>query len=113
MKNILKISVLAGAMFIAFESQAQTKSDTTFGQKVGKTAKSVGKTTAKTAKKVGNKTAEVASKGASGVVDKKYDSKVGPAGQTIYINKNSRYYYVNKKGRRVYVAESQLRNKPM
>ena len=65
----------------------------------------------RTAKKVGNKTAELAVKGASKVADKTYASKVGPSGQTIYIDKNSKYYYVNKKGAKVYVSKARLRNK--
>ncbi|OKS87494.1 hypothetical protein RG47T_2955 [Mucilaginibacter polytrichastri] len=67
----------------------------------------------KTINKIGNKTAQVAVKGASAVADKKYDGKVGPAGQTIYINKKSHYYYVNARGKKVYVSKSKLRNKPM
>ncbi|WP_069658889.1 hypothetical protein [Arcticibacter eurypsychrophilus] len=65
----------------------------------------------KTARKVGNKTAELAVKGASKVADKTYANKVGPGGQTIYIDKNSKYYYVNKKGAKVYVSKAKLRNK--
>jgi len=63
----------------------------------------------KTAKKVGNKTSEIAAKGAAKVVDKTYKDKVGPQGQTIYIDNQSRYYYVNKKGTRVYVSKSKLK----
>ena len=66
-----------------------------------------------TAKKVGNKTAEVASKGKSAVVDEVYKDKIGPAGQSpIYIDHDSKYYYVDKKGKKVYVAKSSLKNKP-
>jgi hypothetical protein len=65
----------------------------------------------KTATKVGNKTEEVASKTKSAIVDNKYKGKVGPNGQTIYIDHDSKYYYVNKKGRKVYVAKSKLRDK--
>ncbi|GAA4341338.1 hypothetical protein GCM10023149_53540 [Mucilaginibacter gynuensis] len=96
MKNMFKAAILAAGMFIAFDTHAQ----------------SVGQDVKKTAKKVGNKTAEIASKGKSAVVDKKYDGKVGPQGQTIYIDKNSYYYYVNKKGRHIYVKEADLVAKP-
>jgi hypothetical protein len=66
-----------------------------------------------TAKKVGNKTAEVASKGKSSVVDEVYKDKVGPAGQSpIYIDHESKYYYVDKKGKKVYVPKSSLKDKP-
>jgi hypothetical protein len=100
MKNVIKVAVLAAGLFIAADTQAQV---------VKKTGKAIGNT----ASKVGNKTAEIASKGASAVADQKYDKKVGPRGQTIYIDKNSAYYYVNKKGRHVYVREADLKAKPM
>ena len=66
-----------------------------------------------TVKKAGNKTAELASKGKSSVVDEVYKDKVGPAGQSpIYIDHSSKYYYVDKKGKKVYVAKSSLKDKP-
>ena len=65
------------------------------------------------AKTVGNKTAELASKGKSGVVDEVYKNKMGADGQTpIYIDHSSKYYYVDKKGKKVYVAKSTLKDKP-
>jgi hypothetical protein len=124
MKNIFKVALFAASLYTAGQAQAQTThKDTTFGQKVDKTAKKVGKSTAKTAKKVGNttsdaakdvgkKTSEVAAKGAAAVVDKKYDGVVSPTGQTVYINDKSQYYYVNKKGHRVYLKKSELITKP-
>lgn len=95
MRNILKVAALAAGMFIASESLAQ----------------SVGKKVGNTAKKVGNKSAEIANKGASSIVDKKYDGKAGPNNETIYIDKNSQYYYINKKGKRIYLKETELRAK--
>lgn len=65
------------------------------------------------AKKVGNKTAELASKGKSSVVDEVYKNKMGADGQTpIYIDHSSKYYYVDKQGKKVYVAKSTLKDKP-
>ena len=65
------------------------------------------------AKKVGNKTAELASKGKSSVVDEVYKNKMGANGQTpIYIDHSSKYYYVDKQGKKVYVAKSTLKDKP-
>lgn|SRR5512143_2108728 len=65
----------------------------------------------KSAKTVGNKTAEVASKGKSRVTDKVYKDKVGPNGETIYIDDHSRYYWIDKKGHRHYESEAALKNK--
>jgi len=118
MKNVFKVWMLGTALLVAGTTQAQVAEKA--GRAVDKGATAVGtgakkgvKAVGKGAKKVGKKTSEVASKGASAVVDKKYDSKTGPAGQTIYIDKNSAYYYVNKSGKRVYVKESALVDKPM
>jgi Mn-dependent DtxR family transcriptional regulator len=91
MKNLFKVAIMVTALFAAVQVNAQTVK--------------------KDAKKVGHKTSEVAAKGASAVVDKRYRGKSGPEGQTIYINKYSHYYYVNKLGHRVYLKESQLRDK--
>jgi hypothetical protein len=99
MKNVIKVALLATGMFVAINTNAQV-------------VKKTGKAISKTATKVGNKTAELASKGSSAVVDKKYDEKVGPQGQTLYIDKNSAYYYVNKKGHRVYVTKAHMKDKP-
>ncbi|WP_345950406.1 MULTISPECIES: hypothetical protein [unclassified Mucilaginibacter] len=118
MKNVIKVALLAAGLFVAADTQAQVVKKTGTAIKkgakaVGNTAEDGAKAVGKGAKKAGNKTAEVASKGKSAVVDKKYDSKVGPGGQTIYIDKNSAYYYVNKKGRHIYVREADLVVKPM
>ena len=134
MKHLFKTTLFAASLFVAAQSHAQTQKDTTVGQKVGTTAKKVGHATSSAAKDVGHatssaakdvghatssaakdvghKTSEIASKGASAVVDKKYDGKAGPNGETIYIDKNSYYYYVNKKGRHVYVPKAELIDKP-
>jgi len=65
----------------------------------------------KSAKAVGNKTAEVASKGKARVTDKVYKEKVGPNGQTIYIDDHSKYYWIDKKGHRNYVTDADLKAK--
>lgn len=112
MKKLFKTAMFAASLFAASTAFAQTHKDTTLGQKIGTTAKKGWHATKKAGKAVGNKTAEVASKGAAAVADKKYDEKVGPQGQTIYIDKNSAYYYVNKKGHHVYVPKAKLVVKP-
>lgn len=76
------------------------------------TVKKTGKAIKKGAKKVGNKTAEVASKSKAVITDEKHKDKVGPNGQTIYIDNHSKYYWVDNKGRRHYVTEVELKDKP-
>jgi hypothetical protein len=78
---------------------------------ITKSAKATGQAVSKGASAAGKKTAEVASKGQSKIVDKTYDGKAGPDGETIYINNQSKYYWVDKKGHRHYVAESELKDK--
>jgi len=73
--------------------------------------KKTGKAIKKGAKKAGNKTAEVASKGKAAITDEKHKDKVGPNGQTIYIDNHSKYYWVDDKGRRHYVTEAELKPK--
>jgi uncharacterized low-complexity protein len=104
MKTIFKAALFSAALFAAVQAQAKTMSaDTT------KITKKVGNA----ATKVGHKTSEIAAKGAAAVVDKKYEGKCGPHGETIYINEHSHYYYINKKGHRVYLKESELMDKKM
>jgi hypothetical protein len=100
MKTLLKSALLTAALFVAAQTHAKTmERDTT---KVGAATR-----------KVGHKTSELAAKGAAAVVDKKYEGKCGPNGETVYINEHSHYYYVNKKGHRVYLKKSQLMDKKM
>jgi hypothetical protein len=101
MKNVLKVAILAAGIFSFAQSNAQTQ-EPTVGHKIGNTAK-----------KVGHKTAHVAVSGTAAITDKKYEGKCGPQGQTVYINKNSQYFYVGKKGQRVYLKKSQLMDKKM
>lgn len=77
--------------------------------KVEKGAKKTWKGTKKGAKKAGHKTAELASKGKAGVTDKKSDVWIGPEGQTIYRTGDNRYYWVNGRGKRIWVSEKALR----
>lgn len=104
MKNLFKATMFAAALFGTAQSFAGTpfQEHQTTGDKVKHTAK-----------EVGHKTSNIAANGASRVVDKKYDGKYGPHGETVYINKNSHYYYINSKGHRVYVLKSHLMDKKM
>lgn len=63
------------------------------------------------AEETGDAISETAGKAAAEIDDRRHDTKVGPDGQTIYISDDSRYYYVNDQGKRVYVSEWQLMDK--
>ena len=75
------------------------------------TTKKVTTTVKEGATKVGNKTAELASKGKNAITDKIYKDKEGPNGETIYINKHSKYYWIDKKGHKVPISKNKLQNK--
>jgi len=109
MKKVIGAALFAAALFVAGQVHAQSKDTTSFKTKVHKTTKQVGDA----ATKIGHKTSELAVKGASAVVDKQYKGKCGPNGETIYINSHSQYYYVDTKGHKVYLKESELKDKKM
>lgn len=102
--------LLCFALFLGLASgvKAQEKEGSEVKQEVNKGAKKV----KKGAKKAGNKTAEIASKAKAEVTDQVYKDKVGPDGQTIYMDNHSRYYWVDNKGKRHYVTEAKLKDKP-
>src|SRR6476620_9460297 len=96
MKKVIGISLLFFGL--ASVSNAQAVKKTEHAVKSG-------------AKAVGNKTAEVASKGRSRVTDKRYQGATGPNNETIYVDDHSKYYWVDKKGKRHYIAQSELKTK--
>ncbi len=60
---------------------------------------------------VAMKTGKQKNRNASKTVDQPYSDRVGPEGQTVYIDKDAKYYYMNEKGERIYVSKSDLREK--
>jgi hypothetical protein len=101
MKHVLKVAIFATGILAFGLSHAQAQQDSSLGHKIGHVAK-----------KVGHATAHAAASGVAAVKDKKYEGKCGPQGQAVYINENNKFYYVNKKGHRVYLQKSQLMDKP-
>ncbi len=75
------------------------------------TSTNVGQQTEDAAEAVGNKTAELGAKGAAAITDKVYKGKVGPDGQTIYIEDDGQYYWIDGKGKKIYVTEVELKDK--
>lgn len=109
MKKIAGI-VLAAFLGLSAPAFAQSKTEKT-GNDLKKGAAKAWQGTKKGAKVVGNKTAEAASKGKAAVTDKKSNTWIGPEGQTIYISGDNRYYWINGKGKRIYVSEAALKAK--
>ena len=100
-KHLLGGLTLAFLSVLALNSNAQEKKE------------SVGQSISKTATKVGNKTAEIAVKGTAKVADKVYEGKQAPDGSDVYINSKNKKYYINKKGGKVYLKNSQIKNRPV
>ena len=112
MKNLFVIVASTAMLSFTYAVKAQEKQDTaSAGYHFKKGAEIVVDKTEEGAEKVGNKTAEIASKGAAKMIDKTYVDKVGPSGQTIYIDKHSKYYYVDEKGKKVYVTKREMKAK--
>ncbi|WP_316804087.1 hypothetical protein [Pedobacter nototheniae] len=92
---------LVGGLTLSVNAQEKKSGVEKAGQAIGKTAD-----------KVGKKTAEVAVKGASKVADKVYKGKMAPDGSDVYINSKNEKYYVNKKGAKIWLKASQIKNRP-
>lgn len=103
------IAVAALGLF-SLNTNAQEKKEKK--TEVGKALQKTGKAVEKGANAVGNKTAEVAVKGGAKIADQTYKGKMAPDGSNVYIDGKNRKYYVNKKGAKIYLKASQIRNKP-
>ena len=98
MKTLFGILLFACFISMSYTANSQVVKKTTHAVATG-------------AKKTANKTAELASKGKSHVTDKVYKDKVGPDGQTIYIDHHSKYYWIDRKGHKNYVTSAELKDK--
>lgn len=114
MRKYLPAIATLGFLFFSMQLSAQTDKrhkDTSLKQEIKENTRAAGKEIKEGAEKVGDKTAEIAVKGASTVTDKVYQNKTGPNGQTIFIDEHSKYYWVNEKGKKVYISADQLKDK--
>ena len=64
------------------------------------------------AQSVGDKINEGANDAAAAIKDQKVDDKVGPGGETVYLNDEAKYYYINNEGDKVFISKIQLKDKP-
>jgi len=98
MKKLIILACAVACSF-TFSVNAQTKN------------KSVGKKISNTADTVAVKTKATTKKGVAKMVDKTYEGKQGPNGETVYIDNHSRYYYITGKGEKKYVTKAELKDK--
>lgn len=106
-KYIKSLTAMAMITSVAFTAVAQEKKT-----EAGKVIQKTGKAVEKGAKSAGNKVAEVTVKGGAKVVDQKYKGKMAPDGSNVYIDGKNNKYYINKKGAKVYLKASEIRNRP-
>jgi len=101
MKKVIFILVYSLLFSAVIAVKAQDTSSV--GKELKEAGKATGKAVKKAAKTVGNKTAEVGAKGAAEITDRSLKNRKGTNGETIYVDKFDRKYYINKKGKRVYL----------
>lgn len=59
----------------------------------------------------GDKIKEGVNDAAAAITDQKLKNKVGPGGETAYVDGNGKYYYINNSGEKVFITQAQLRVK--
>ena len=110
-RYIVGLFAVAALGLFSLNTNAQEKKEKK--TEVGKALQKTGKAVEKGATAVGNKTAEVAVKGTAKVADQTYKGKMAPDGSNVYIDGKNRKYYVNKKGAKVYLKASEIKNRPV
>ena len=109
MKKMVGIAFLG--LFLASSSVGNAQEEKSTGDKIEHGAKKAGKGVKNGAKAVGTKSAEVGSKSKAKVTDQVYKTKIGPNGETIYIDNRNQYYWIDKKGHKHYLPYGQLKDK--
>ncbi|WP_276371004.1 hypothetical protein [Chryseolinea sp. H1M3-3] len=62
------------------------------------------------AQSAGDKISEGVNDAAAAIKDEKIKDKVGPGGETVYVNEAGKYYYINNEGNKVFITELQLKD---
>jgi hypothetical protein len=66
----------------------------------------------KDADKTGNEISEAAGNVGAEIKDKPYVDKVGPHGERIFMDRHSKYYYINESGKKVSITKIEMKDNP-
>lgn len=108
----MKSLIVCFLLMFAVPATSFAQKDQSTTQEVKSGVKKGYKGAKKGIKKGAHEVAEQASEAKSDITDKEVENKMGPNGQDIFLSDDGRYYYVDGKGRRVYLSASQLKDKP-
>lgn len=61
---------------------------------------------------LGDKIEEGTKDAAAAIADQKLKNKVGPGGETAYVDENGKYYIINNNGEKQFITKMQLKDKP-
>ena len=64
------------------------------------------------AEKTENKGAEVINDIGADLKDEKVEGKESPTGETVYVNEEGKFYYIDNAGKKVFINKAQLKDKP-
>jgi hypothetical protein len=64
------------------------------------------------ADKAENKTKEVLKDVEADLKDEKVEGKQSPTGETVYIDEDAKYYYIDNAGKKIFISKEQLKDKP-
>jgi len=101
--------ILAGFLVFSLPAELSAQDSDKPGNKVGRTIKKGARGVKKGAKKAAHQTAELGSRTKAKVADQKLEGRYGPNGETVYIDGVDRYYWIDDKGRHIYISGDKLR----
>ena len=82
------------------------------GRDINRAADKTGDEINKDSKDAGDEISEAAGNVGAEIKDKPYVDKVGPNGERIYMDRHSKYYYINDKGEKVFITKLEMKDNP-
>jgi hypothetical protein len=82
------------------------------GHDINRAADRTGDEVNKDTKEAGDAVSEAAGNVGAEIKDKPYVDKVGPNGERIYMDRHSKYYYINEKGEKVAITKLEMKDNP-